>query len=46
MRGNPTFGAIIDAVRDTIAQALEYRQIQIDRSPGGQRRHVDEAKSP
>ena len=34
LRGNPTFGAIIDAVRDTIAQALEYRHIPIERLLG------------
>src|SRR6266404_4192859 len=34
LRSNPTFGAIIDAVRDTIAQALEYRHIPIERLLG------------
>jgi non-ribosomal peptide synthetase component F/thioesterase domain-containing protein/acyl carrier protein len=31
LRGNPTFGAIVDGVRDTIAQALEYRHVPIER---------------
>ena len=31
LAGNPTFGEILDNVRETVAQALEYRHIPIER---------------
>ena len=34
LSGNPSFGAIIDGVRDTIAQALDNRHIPIERLLG------------
>jgi non-ribosomal peptide synthetase component F/thioesterase domain-containing protein len=46
LRGNPTFGAIIDAVRDTIAQALEYRHIPIERLLGMVKSERSDANTP
>ncbi len=34
LSGNPTFGQIVDNVRDTVAQALEHRHIPIERLLG------------
>src|SRR6266404_6940310 len=46
LRSNPTFGAIIDAVRDTIAQALEYRHIPIERLLGMVKSERSDANTP
>jgi non-ribosomal peptide synthetase component F/thioesterase domain-containing protein len=46
LRGNPTFGAIIDAVRDTIAQALEYRHIPIEGLLGMVKSERSDANTP
>jgi len=46
LRGNPTFGAIVDGVRDTIAQALEYRHIPIERLLGMVKSERSEANTP
>jgi non-ribosomal peptide synthetase component F/thioesterase domain-containing protein/aryl carrier-like protein len=46
LRGNPTFGAIIDGVRDTISQALEYRQIPIERLLGMIKSERSDANTP
>jgi non-ribosomal peptide synthetase component F/thioesterase domain-containing protein len=46
LRGNPTFGAIIEAVRDTIAQALEYRHIPIERLLGMVKSERSDANTP
>jgi non-ribosomal peptide synthetase component F/thioesterase domain-containing protein len=46
LRGNPTFGAIIDGVRDTIAQALEYRHIPIERLLGMVKSERSDANTP
>ncbi len=34
LNGDPSFGALIDGVRDTVAQALEHRHIPIERLLG------------
>jgi amino acid adenylation domain-containing protein len=46
LRGNPTFGAIVDGVRDTIAQALEYRHIPIERLLGMVKSERSDANTP
>jgi amino acid adenylation domain-containing protein len=46
LSGNPTFGAIIDGVRDTIAQALEYRHIPIERLLGMVKSERSDANTP
>jgi non-ribosomal peptide synthetase component F/thioesterase domain-containing protein len=46
LSGNPTFGAIIDGVRDTIAQALEFRHIPIERLLGMVKSERSDANTP
>jgi non-ribosomal peptide synthetase component F/thioesterase domain-containing protein len=46
LSGNPTFGAIIDRVRDTIAQALEHRHIPIERLLGMVKGERSDANAP
>jgi non-ribosomal peptide synthetase component F/thioesterase domain-containing protein len=46
LSGNPTFGTIIDRVRDTIAQALEYRHIPIERLLGMVKSGRSDASTP
>ena len=46
LSGNPTFAAIVDGVRDTIAQALEYRHIPIERLLGMVKSERSDANTP
>jgi non-ribosomal peptide synthetase component F/thioesterase domain-containing protein len=46
LSGNPTFGAIVDRVRDTIAQALEHRHIPIERLLGMVKGERSDANTP
>jgi non-ribosomal peptide synthetase component F/thioesterase domain-containing protein len=46
LSGNPTFGAIVDRVRDTIAQALEHRHIPIERLLGMVKGERSDANAP
>jgi non-ribosomal peptide synthetase component F/thioesterase domain-containing protein len=46
LSGNPTFGAIVDRVRDTIGQALEHRHIPIERLLGMVKSERSDANTP
>ncbi len=46
LSGNPTYGAIVDRVRDTIAQALEHRHIPIERLLGMVKGERSDANTP
>jgi non-ribosomal peptide synthetase component F/thioesterase domain-containing protein len=46
LSGNPTFGVIIDRIRDTIAQALENRHIPIERLLGMVKSERSDANTP
>jgi non-ribosomal peptide synthetase component F/thioesterase domain-containing protein len=46
LSGNPTFGAIVDRVRDTIAQALEHRHMPIERLLGMVKGERSDANTP
>jgi non-ribosomal peptide synthetase component F/thioesterase domain-containing protein len=46
LSGNPTFGTIVDRVRDTIAQALEHRHIPIERLLGMVKSERSDANTP
>jgi non-ribosomal peptide synthetase component F/thioesterase domain-containing protein len=46
LSGNPSFAVIIDRVRDTIAQALEYRHIPIERLLGMVKSERSDANTP
>jgi non-ribosomal peptide synthetase component F/thioesterase domain-containing protein len=44
--GNPTFGVIVDRIRDTIAHALEQRHIPIERLLGMVKSEKSDANTP
>lgn len=46
LSGNPTFGAIVERVRDTTAQALEHRHIPIERLLGMVKSERSDANTP
>jgi len=46
LKGDPRFGELIERVRDTTAQALEYRHIPIERLLGMVKGHHAKANSP
>jgi len=46
LSGNPTFGAIVDGVRETIAQALEHRHIPIETLLGMVKSERSDANTP
>jgi non-ribosomal peptide synthetase component F/thioesterase domain-containing protein len=46
LRGNPTFGALVERSRDTIAQALDHRHIPIERLLGMLKSERSDANTP